>query len=283
MPAATGMHWRRRGAACLRSATSARNPSNASPRLSARAPRSWQRCTPTWARQQVTPLWRPSRRRELKALELETRRDGTAAQRPVAKGLRRLPSVSRHDGLRPFAGGKIAAELEMLDATRVMGDFERKRCAGIPMPHLGGGDAMPVRAFAALEQKIDRGRCRVAKRLAEMAAFRMRLEIKEANHGIRGQILPAESRGQKRFLRSRISANTFQAGLPARLTDFATSGASARKNGLAAFSAPIVAGTVGLPTARSFATSSARAASALLFGSMVLAKRILASVYSWPQ
>src|SRR5579862_4210348 len=208
MPAATGMHWRRRGAAYLRSATSARNPSNASPRPSARAPRWWQRCTPTWPRQQVTPLWRPSRRRELKALELETRCHGAAAERPVAEGLRRLPSVSRHGGLRPFAGGKIAAQLEMLDATRIMGDFERKRCAGIPMPHLGGVDAVPMRALAALEQKIDRGGCRIAKRLAEMTALRMRLKIKEANHGIRGQILRAESRGQKRFLRSRISANT---------------------------------------------------------------------------
>src|SRR5262249_48775198 len=43
---------------------------------------------------------------------------------------------------------------------------------------------------------------------------------------------------QDLFLRSRISANTFHAGLPASPTDFATSGTSARRNGFAAFSAP---------------------------------------------
>ena len=88
---------------------------------------------------------------------------------------------------------------------------------------------------------------------------------------------------QKRFSRARISANTFQAGLPASPTDCATSGTSARRNGFAAFSAPMVAGIVGFPVARSRSTSSARAASAVLLGSMVLAKRILAAVYSWPQ
>jgi hypothetical protein len=80
-----------------------------------------------------------------------------------------------------------------------------------------------------------------------------------------------------------LSANTFQAGLPLRPSDVASAASSARKNGLAAFSAPMVAGMVGLPAATSLATSSARAASALLFGSIVLAKWILASVYSWPQ
>src|ERR1700728_2787248 len=88
---------------------------------------------------------------------------------------------------------------------------------------------------------------------------------------------------QDRFLRSRISANTFQAGLPASPSDWATSAISARRNGLAPFSAPIVAGIVGLSAARSRATSSARAASALLFGSIVLAKRMFDWVYSWPQ
>src|SRR5262249_1353439 len=47
---------------------------------------------------------------------------------------------------------------------------------------------------------------------------------------------------QDLFLRSRISANTFHAGLPASPTDFATSGTSARRNGFAAFSAPMVDG-----------------------------------------
>src|SRR6266516_2952022 len=88
---------------------------------------------------------------------------------------------------------------------------------------------------------------------------------------------------QDLFFRSRISANTFQAGLPASPTDFATSGTSARRNGFAAFSEPMVDGMVGWCAARSFSTSFSRAVSAALAGSMVLAKRTLAFVYSWPQ
>src|SRR6185437_2653572 len=103
-----------------------------------------------------------------------------------------------------------------------------------------------------------------------------------APHGGKGAAPGAEP-SQNLFLRSRISAKTFQAGLPASPTDWATSGTSARRNGLAAFSAPIVAGMVDFPAPRSRLTSSARAASALLFGSMVLAKRTFACVYSWPQ
>src|SRR5436190_10769383 len=145
---------------------------------------------------------------------------------------------------------------------------------------------MPMRALTAREQKINGrgGRTsidslpRIAKGLAEMSAFRMRLEIEHPDQALCGQ-----RRHQERFFRSRISANTFQAGWPASPSDLARAGSSARRNGLAAFSAPIVAGMVGLPAARSLATSSARAASAALFGSTVLAKRILASVYSWPQ
>src|SRR5262249_40178991 len=85
------------------------------------------------------------------------------------------------------------------------------------------------------------------------------------------------------FLRSRISANTRDAGLPASPTDFATSGMSARRNGLAAFSSPMVDGIVGLRAAIRFSTCASRALSAALSGSMLLAKRILALVYSWPQ
>src|SRR5580658_6002605 len=154
------------------------------------------------------------------------------------------------------------------------------------MPDFDRIDPVPMRAFAARQQKIDRGRCRapaldlarVAKHLAEMAALRMRFQIEQPDDVACGKAF-----AQNRFLRSRISANTFHAGLPARPSDFATSALSARRNGFSAFSAPMVAGMVALPAPRSCFTSSARAASALLSGSMVLAKRILASVYSWPQ
>ena len=66
-------------------------------------------------------------------------------------------------------------------------------------------------------------------------------------------------------------------------TAFATAATSARRNGLAAFSAPMVEGSVGLPSASWQAASRSRAASAALSGSMLLAKRMLAAVYSWPQ
>src|ERR1700740_1416667 len=108
-----------------------------------------------------------------------------------------------------------------------------------------------------------------------MPALRMRPQIKQPDDVGRGR-----QRGQNRFLRSRISADTCQAGAPPSPSDFASSALSARRNGLAAFSAPIVAGMVNLCAAVSLATSSARAASALLLGSTVLAKRMLASVYS---
>src|SRR6516225_5161473 len=100
-----------------------------------------------------------------------------------------------------------------------------------------------------------------------------------------GTCEPARGRGSRQdlFLRSRISANTFHAGLPARPTDFATSGTSARRNGFAAFSAPMIDGIVGSFAARSFSTSVSRARSAALAGSTVLAKAMLALVYSWPQ
>src|ERR1700733_7920167 len=148
------------------------------------------------------------------------------------------------------------------------------------MPDFGGVDAMPMRTLAPRQQKVDRGRCRAAavdlplitKCLAKMSALRRRLEIEQPDHRIRGQVMRDERRRQDRFLRSRISANTFHAGLPASPTAFATSASSARRNGLAAFSAAMVAGIVGLPEGVSFDTSASRAASALLFGSMVLAK-----------
>src|SRR5258708_18592778 len=159
------------------------------------------------------------------------------------------------------------------------------------MPDFDRIDPVPVGAFAARQQEINCGRRgatvlhlpRVAERFAEMATLRMRFQIEQPDDVIRGQGLGGQAVAQNRFLRSRISANTCHAGLPASPSDFATSALSARKKGFSAFSAPIVAGIVALPAASCCLTCSARAASALLFCSMVLAKRILASVYSWPQ
>src|ERR1700730_17459850 len=110
-----------------------------------------------------------------------------------------------------------------------------------------------------------------------MPALRMRHEV-EAAHDVGGG-----ERDQNLFFRSRISAKTCHAGAPASPTDLATSGRSARRNGLAVFSSPMVEGIVGLRSAPRRATSCSRADSAALPGSIVLAKRMLACVYSWPQ
>jgi len=146
------------------------------------------------------PLWR-----QFEAGKVEARRDGAAEERPVAERLRRLPGTSRHRRLGSFAAGEVAAERQSLDASRRVGDFKQKRRARIPMPELNGVNAMPVRALAARQQKIDRGgrtaadppptlrrprrvgRGRIAKGLAEMAALRMRLELKQPDDVCRGE------------------------------------------------------------------------------------------------
>jgi len=99
--------------------------------------------------------------------------------------------VRRHDRLRALAGGKIASQRHALDPTPgIVRNLELKRRAGMIVPGLGRIDPVPVRALAARQQKIDRGRCRapafdgprVTKRLAEMPALGMRLEIEQADH-----------------------------------------------------------------------------------------------------
>jgi hypothetical protein len=90
------------------------------------------------------------------------------------------------------------------------------------------------------------------------------------------------SRLQNLFFRALISANTSAAGLPARPTAAATAGMSARRNGLAAFSSSIVVGMVHRRR-RSALLLPGAGLQRRVVRSMVSAKRILASVYSWPQ
>ena len=158
------IRWRPAGAASSPSATCAPRRSSASPPRSARARRSSRRCMPTWPRPQAIPLRRPTLWRQLEAPELKTRRDRAAAQRPVAKALRRLPSMSWHDRLRALASSKIVAERNAFDVSLALRDFERERRAGMPVPNFDRIDAMPVRALAARQQKVDRGRCRAVAR-----------------------------------------------------------------------------------------------------------------------
>src|SRR5262249_45305051 len=81
------------------------------------------------------------------------------------------------------------------------------------------------------------------------------------------------------FLRVRISAKTSAAGLPAMPMPEATSGTSARRNGLASFSSPSVTGIVGSLFAICCFACVSRAASALLFGWLVSANLIFAVVH----
>src|ERR1700722_17434106 len=108
-PATITIRWRPAGVVSLPSATFARRRSSVLRRRSARAHRSWPRCILIWLRPRAIRLRRPALWRQLEVFELETRRHRAAAQRPVAEGLRRLPGVSRHDGLWALACPKITA------------------------------------------------------------------------------------------------------------------------------------------------------------------------------
>src|SRR5206468_1416944 len=121
-------------------------------------------------------------------------------------------------------------------------NFKLERRAGVIVKDLDRIDLVPVRAFAAREKEIDGGRCRapsvdrarIAKRLAIMSAFRMGREVKQAHHlgggkhdgsfvgrwsvpgtpascGMPSIANERKSLSYDLFLRSRISANTFQA------------------------------------------------------------------------
>ena len=119
---------------------------------------------------------RPTLWRQLELRKLESGRNGAADQCPVAAALGCLPGVRRHDRLRHFAGREVGAELYAALAA-VISDLQRQRRAGVIVPDLDGVDAMPVRALAARQQEINRGRSRtpagihagIAKRLAIIA------------------------------------------------------------------------------------------------------------------
>src|SRR5271168_1691412 len=125
----------------------------------------------------------PPLRRHLELRKIKSRRDGASHQSPVAGAFGGLPGVRRYRRLRLFAGGQIAAEPDHAPAVAI-GDLQTQRSARVIMPDLDRIDAVPVRAFATRQQEIDRRGERasvgitsqVAKRLAIMSAFRVRLE-----------------------------------------------------------------------------------------------------------
>jgi hypothetical protein len=117
---------------------------------------------------------RPALRRQLERCKLKTGCHGASHQRPVAACIGGLPRPRRHDRLRHFAGGEIGTKPDAA-AAPVIGHLQAKRAACVIMPDLHRIDAMPVRALAARQQEIDRGRerpavgvrARVAKSLAK--------------------------------------------------------------------------------------------------------------------
>jgi hypothetical protein len=133
-------------------------------------------------------LWRPARRRHLEFGKLKAGRDRASDERPVARRSCCLPRVRRDDSLWALAGDKIVAQLNHLVAP-VCCDFKFERRAGVKVPDFGGIDAVPLRAFPAREQKINRGRrgtaaidlAYIAEDLAEMSTLRMRLQIQQSD------------------------------------------------------------------------------------------------------
>src|SRR5215216_6441294 len=239
---------------------------------------------------------RPALRRHFKTREVETGRDRAADQRPGAEAFGLLPSVSGNRRLRPLASRQIGAEPQRGNAVGVHNP-ERQRRARVPMPDLGGVDAVPARTLAARQQEINRRRSGartihdlgVAKGLAKVPAFRVRLQSEQPHDigarqfGHAAGLAGGAPHPLKLSFAALILANTCAGALPLSPMRAASDASSARRNGLAAFSTAIVVGSVGLPAARSAATSSARAVSAALSGSIVRANLTFAAVYSWPQ
>ena len=79
----------------------------------------------------------------------------TSVQSPVVSAA--LPGMRRHDRLRPLAALEIGPEPHRVRRAAVIGDPQAQRAAGVIVPDLHRVDAMPMRAVAARQQKIDRG------------------------------------------------------------------------------------------------------------------------------
>ena len=94
--------------------------------------------------------------------------------------------VGRHHELRALAGREIGPEVMRASIVPVGADGDDERRAGVPVPGLGGIDAVPLRNLADIEQKEDGGGgraavdlARVAKSLAIPAALGVRLQLQE--------------------------------------------------------------------------------------------------------
>src|SRR5438876_7412859 len=176
---------------------------------------------------------RPALGRYLQRRKIKTGCDRAAHQRPVAGAFGSLPRFRGNNGLRHFARGEVGAEPDAALAA-IVGNLQAQRVAGVIMPDLHRIDAMPVRALAPRQQEMDCGGQRtsvgvdasVAKCLAVMPAFRMRLQVEPRDDVGGGEW----TQHQDLFLRSRNSPNTSAAPRPFIRTLAATNGSSARRN-----------------------------------------------------
>ena len=146
------------------------------------------RCAPSGLRR----FWLPARWSKLKPLEAESWSDCAANERPVAERFRRLPGICWHGGLRPLAIREVGSEADRFDGCSILRDAQSERRAGVEMPDLNGINAVPVRALAALQQKVDGGRTGaavgtglVAKGLAKMPTLGMRRKPEQADDLLR--------------------------------------------------------------------------------------------------
>src|SRR5207237_10618348 len=102
----------------------------------------------------------------------EARRDGAADQCPGAKAFGGLPAISGHHYLRPLGGFEVGPEDIFVDDSALMAEAEPERGTRVPVPDLGGIDAMPGRIVASLQQIIDRSR-KVARAIGSFVGKRL--------------------------------------------------------------------------------------------------------------
>src|ERR1700735_4502753 len=99
----------------------------------------------------------PTMRGQLEMPDLESRRDCAAHQGPRPQALGRLPGIRRHHDLWTLAVAKAVTETMYCHRLAIRRDPQFERSTAIPIPDLGGIDAMPSRDLTLGQQIVDRG------------------------------------------------------------------------------------------------------------------------------
>src|SRR5215467_8436686 len=154
----------------------------------------WRACvvtaasSATWILSLCLVARRPGPGREFESLERKSGCDSASGQCPGTKALRGLPGACRHRHLRYLARMDVGAQTENLFLGTV-DHFELERRAGVIVPDFDRVDPMPMRAFAARQQKENRGGGGaavnlpwVAEGFAIVPALRVWLESERAYH-----------------------------------------------------------------------------------------------------